>query len=688
LAPAEFITTRFLDLGGDPSRLNWSGGGQLVLTTTNTVQLDIGTALGPSLAIPSGGSLNVSSPLYNSGSLTISNGVLGGVGSLGSLVNTGSVFFNGGTISLPLVVTNEFGGVMSARGTITSPITNIGELDVAGFLTTNGVSNFGQINIPAAAVLRPSGLNNLGAITLSGGAIGDVSAAGTVNNNSGGLIHGGGGIGATLVQNTGTLYADDPARPLVVNNLTASNAGSTIKVADACTLNVFGLFTNGGLIWLRGADALFAGFGITNQGTIKGAGKITGEVFNNAVVRAEGGQLELAEPGSTNTATGQIQAGAGNTVFYTSGLATNAGTIALSGGVFDNNAHPVTNNGAIQGNGTLYSGPITSNGSIILGAGSTQIFAPLTNNGPAHVTLTGAGSATFYGNVTNVAGSSFVVDANSTAIFLGNVSGLGAISGGGTKYYGGTAGGGAVLSQSGTTIVGSSGHLTADAIREGTLEIDGVASVNPNGTAASTSRVNSLIIAGRTDAWVGRLDLTDNALVVDYSGLSPLVTIANQLKTGYRNGVWVGNGIASSSAAADPQHRTALGFAEAANLFSVFPATFRGQTVDNTSVLVRYTIYGDANLDGVVDTLDFNSLAANFGKSGQSWSAADFNFDGVVDTLNFNNLAASFGQQISASTASSADVGALVPEPNVLGSVMVITASSAVLRASRRRARR
>ena len=46
------LITNTLDLGGDPSRLNWSGG-QLRLTTTGLTVLDLNTALGPSLAVPS-----------------------------------------------------------------------------------------------------------------------------------------------------------------------------------------------------------------------------------------------------------------------------------------------------------------------------------------------------------------------------------------------------------------------------------------------------------------------------------------------------------------------------------------------------------------------------------------------------------------------------------------------------------
>ena len=53
---------------------------------------------------------------------------------------------------------------------------------------------------------------------------------------------------------------------------------------------------------------------------------------------------------------------------------------------------------------------------------------------------------------------------------------------------------------------------------------------------------------------------------------------------------------------------------------------------------------GDANGDGVVDLLDFDVLAQNFGQNtGAGAAAGDFNADGVVDLLDFDVLAQNFG---------------------------------------------
>jgi hypothetical protein len=65
-----------------------------------------------------------------------------------------------------------------------------------------------------------------------------------------------------------------------------------------------------------------------------------------------------------------------------------------------------------------------------------------------------------------------------------------------------------------------------------------------------------------------------------------------------------------------------------------------------------YTYFGDANLDGKVNALDFNAVATNFGKTPGSdvWAQGDFNYDGNVNTLDFTALAGSFGAHNRAGT--------------------------------------
>ncbi len=81
-------------------------------------------------------------------------------------------------------------------------------------------------------------------------------------------------------------------------------------------------------------------------------------------------------------------------------------------------------------------------------------------------------------------------------------------------------------------------------------------------------------------------------------------------------------------------------------------------------MLLRYTYYGDANLDGTVNALDFNALANNYSKAGV-WSSGDFNYSGTVDSSDFAMLAANYGQSLP-SSAPAAMLGSVVPEPSSL----------------------
>jgi hypothetical protein len=169
----------------------------------------------------------------------------------------------------------------------------------------------------------------------------------------------------------------------------------------------------------------------------------------------------------------------------------------------------------------------------------------------------------------------------------------------------------------------------------GKLSVDGAAAaVAPGGT-------KSLALTALNIFNNGRLDLADNGLLLTYGNAAdPVSTIRGYLVSGFNNGQWDGIGIMSSTAHANPVHDTAIGYADSAD----------GTGVNTTpnSIQLTYTYYGDASLDRKVDTLDFNSLAANFGGTNKGWTQADFNYDGKVDTLDFNNLAANFGKSLPA----------------------------------------
>src|SRR5206468_5157491 len=110
-------------------------------------------------------------------------------------------------------------------------------------------------------------------------------------------------------------------------------------------------------------------------------------------------------------------------------------------------------------------------------------------------------------------------------------------------------------------------------------EVNGQLTVPLNGTSSAASRVNSLAIDS-----TGKFDLTDNDLILDYTGATPIGTIVGYLQQGFAGGAWTGKGLTSSAAAtaSATAHPTGLGYADASTLgFS----TFDGQSVDNTTLL-------------------------------------------------------------------------------------------------------
>jgi hypothetical protein len=201
-----------------------------------------------------------------------------------------------------------------------------------------------------------------------------------------------------------------------------------------------------------------------------------------------------------------------------------------------------------------------------------------------------------------------------------------------------------------------------------------VTNLNGNLNASSVDGLNSLMRLNGTytinqDFPVtdrGTLNLLGNwtksanidasgTIIFDYAtaGPSPFITIRNEIISGFNGGAWNGSGIRSSAAAADPDR--GVGYAESSDVLGMSGGTFLGESVDGTAVLVRYTRYGDANLDGQVNLGDFNRLAANFGQSDRHWSQGDFTYDGVVNLADFNRLAANFG--LSAGSAAMVPFG-------------------------------
>jgi subtilase family serine protease len=129
----------------------------------------------------------------------------------------------------------------------------------------------------------------------------------------------------------------------------------------------------------------------------------------------------------------------------------------------------------------------------------------------------------------------------------------------------------------------------------------------------------------------GTLDLQEGEMLLDTTDTS-YTTLQNYLAAGYKGGAWNGSGgIKSSAAAANLNQSTALGSGNGAD--GVVAGLQPGEEE------VKYTFYGDADLNGTVDINDLNTVLSNYlpGKS-TTWDTGDFNFDGKTDISDLNNL--------------------------------------------------
>jgi hypothetical protein len=173
------------------------------------------------------------------------------------------------------------------------------------------------------------------------------------------------------------------------------------------------------------------------------------------------------------------------------------------------------------------------------------------------------------------------------------------------------------------------------------------------GTLHFDTNIGSSIVTSLTFTGDGTLDMTNNALFIDFgSAADPISTIAGYLKSGYNSGAWTGTEIDSSSAAANSSY--ALGYSD--GIDGVVAGLTPGE------IEIAYTLYGDANLDGTVNSEDFTLFSNNLGQAGGGWDDGDFNYDGTVNTEDF--LLFSDNQNQSASQ--SAAFGAVAPAAGAL----------------------
>lgn len=148
--------------------------------------------------------------------------------------------------------------------------------------------------------------------------------------------------------------------------------------------------------------------------------------------------------------------------------------------------------------------------------------------------------------------------------------------------------------------------------------------------ASQVTIASNTMIAGLTLTGGAALNLGENDLIIDYTSTSPFAAIRQALIDGH--GV-SSVGIYSPAAQASFGH-TSLGYAEAWDALNLAPTettTFAGFTVDATTVLVKYTYTGDADLSGQLDGDDYFRIDSNILSGGGTWAQGDFDFSGELN---------------------------------------------------------
>ena len=582
----------------------------------------------------------------------------------------------------------------------------------AGTSSSNSVpfNDAGGTVSASAGTLSPAGGGSLAGTKLSpaaGATVrldgGTFTLGGTATASGGGTVLVGGGTATVAAGGSATLAGSD-GTTLAVGYVSNGYAyGGDLNAAAGATLT----------LKLSGASSVV----LNSYGTVgDGAGAGAGAVVNAGNFNWSGGSIGASGGGGGLTNTGTLAVTGGGGLY---GTLANNGTITHGGGGFYAEGGGVLANAA----GAVYD--FTADGTSIYNGGGS-VAAAVTNAGLFEKTA-GAGTSTVSvafnnlvgGTVTPFSGTLYLsgglVNAGTITVPVGSglsVSGTlqqslggtftsagrfaagGFVNAGGTATFGGTqqwsygstinnSGGSAtfttdpgtalsVLVAGGTVTFASTDHPAAVNVSAGAAAVV----ANAAGGGRSLLVTPSLTLAGTAGAWTGKLDLMGDDLDVPNGSLA---TLSSEAAEGFAGGTWNGSGgIVGSTAAADSRHLTAVGVIQSATTIggaTPIYTTFDGQSVSATDVLARYTYYGDANLDGVVNAADYARIDAGYVQHLTGWQSGDFNYDGVVDGSDYTLSDNAFNQQ-SGDFAAPAVAVAAVPEPAAAGLLAVATAAA------------
>jgi hypothetical protein len=715
------LTTGSLSLT-NPSEFNWTGGGTLTLTGTGTsLTGNFAVPLYGALNVPTSASMQVSGTLSNSGVINLSGGSL----TTGSITQSGGTFdWTGGTLnvtsgSLTVDTSGALGASLNLNSGQNLYIDGTGQgVNVSGTLNASGgvlsvttltTQSSGTVNQSAGNVYAGA-ISNAGAINFSGGLL----VAGSVNSTGSGQLN---WTGGTLeLTGTGTAITGNFAIPsggtLDVLSSASLQVNGAISVNATSLVNHSGSVTAGSVQITPASPSLYGstvtlGYRFLTQSTVytgTGYAAQTFQVNNSQEVTSwsdAGANFNVSSNSilvtfdqtvywSSGAFNGWVINDAGNSVAPISGVSidssTNLSGLTSSDVSFDNNDIYLNWQGLNVTPSTVLRLDITfAQSEYRLSGGTLKTGSINTGGNPADfswtsgtLNITGTGSS-FGGTITVPSSGILKLDGAITdpiAVTPGGVFDLDANTGTG------------ILQRTLNTITLSSGSVPYG-------QVNVVAAINHANRQFIVTA--GLTMAGTTNAWQGLVDLANNDM--DVQGGS-LTNITNQIKEGYGNGNWNGAaGIVSTSAASNTSHLTMLGvilngttYGSATGSLGMFDGIYPAAT----DVLVKFTYYGDTNLDGAVDGSDYTNIDNGFHNHLTGWQNGDFNYDAVVDGSDYtlidnayNIQGATLGSNPAALIASDTEQirgqiagTAAVPEP---GSLCLIATDTIGILALRRK---
>jgi hypothetical protein len=273
-----------------------------------------------------------------------------------------------------------------------------------------------------------------------------------------------------------------------------------------------------------------------------------------------------------------------------------------------------------------------------IGAHTVSVSGPVTigvmnfNNANGY-TIAGAGTVTVQG-ATGVAAAISTAAGNHTIstplVFAGDTT-VNNLAGGGLTVTN-------LQPTTGAITKTGPGAFTVNAVRAAGLAVnDGAVRIAENGGASGASRVGSLTIASGA-----KLDLADNDLIATSSSYNDIRGLIASARNG---GSWDGSGLTSSTAAsATPRNKT-LGTLTGTQYLTLGATQFDGFDVTASDVLVKFTYYGDADLNGVVNFDDYSRIDSGFNSGGNSWFQGDFDYNSTVNFDDYSLIDAAFNTQ-------------------------------------------